>query len=53
MNLVKFILTEMLYCRWYTQRATYNVSIQRIQISGRYFSNSTKHGIWLREDGRI
>ena len=52
MNYVDFILTELLYCRWYTHTATYQVNIQRTQISGRHYSNGTKHGIWPPEDGR-
>jgi len=46
MNLVEFILTELLYYKWYTHWATYHVNIQRMQISGRHYSNGTKHGIW-------
>jgi hypothetical protein len=36
-----------------THAATYHVNIQRTQISGRQYSNGTKHGIWSPEDGRI
>jgi len=39
--------------RWYTHTATYQVNTQRRQISGRHYSNGTKHGIWPPEDGRI
>jgi hypothetical protein len=39
--------------RWYAHTATYHVNIQRKQISGRHYSNSTKHGIWPSEVGRI
>jgi len=33
--------------------ATYHVNIQRTQISGRHYSNGTKHGIWPPENGQI
>jgi hypothetical protein len=39
--------------RWHTHTATYQVNTQRTQISGRHYSNGTKHGIWPSEDGRI
>jgi len=39
--------------RLYTHTATYRVNTQRTQISGRHYSNGTKHGIWPPEDGRI
>jgi hypothetical protein len=45
LNLVEFILTELLYYKWYTQTATYHVNIERMQISGRHYINGTKHGI--------
>jgi len=53
MNYVYFILTEVLYYRWYTHTATYQANIQRKQISGRHYSNGTKHDIWSSEDGRM
>jgi hypothetical protein len=53
MNLEEFILTEQLYCKWYTQTATYHVNIQRMQISGRHYTNGTKHDIYFPENGRI
>jgi hypothetical protein len=53
MGYMDFILTELLYYRWYTHTATYHVNIQRTQISGRHYNNGTKHGIWPPEDCRI
>ena len=39
--------------RWYTHTATYQANTQRTQISGRHYSNGTKHTMWPHEDGRI